>query len=198
MLVRADISLAAENPAIRADIEGKARMRPGYHRKRSNPVEKVMRPGLLSLALLIGLALIYVLTPGRSLQTADAGRMTEADQNAVVSQSNDTAEVYDGEEDQRHRECIYVPSIDDFHVIDNRHLTVSTSPRRIYLVTLWNRCTELRFAAQIAIKSTGSWTCSHSRDEILTETQRCMIDDIERVSSRDEARALVAERADSE
>lgn len=178
-------------------------MRPGYHRKRSNPVENIMRPGILSLALIIGFGITYVLSPGRSLSPAlspaQAGQMaqsTQTGQNALMAQNTGTGtnETYEGDADARHRECIYVPGIDGFKVIDNKHLTVSTSPRRIYLITLWNRCHRLKWAHQIAIKSTGSWTCSHSRDMVLTDDQRCMIDDIERVDSFDAAKALVAER----
>lgn len=104
----------------------------------------------------------------------------------------------DIKEDKRHRECIYVPGIDDFHYIDDKHLTVSTSPRRIYLVTLWNRCFDLRWSHTIAIKAYSSWTCSHSRDYVITEEHRCVIDDIERVDSIDEAERLVEERVEED
>lgn len=176
-------------------------MRPGYHRKRSNPVEKIMRPSILSLAVMIGLGFTYVLSPGHPLSPAEAGQMAQiekAGQNALIGEDTDTNNTYEGDADARHRECIYVPGIDSFNVIDNKHLTVSTSPKRMYLITLWNRCHDLRWAHQIAIKSTGSWTCSHSRDMILTEDQRCMIEDIERVESHDAAKALVAERKESD
>lgn len=176
-------------------------MRPGYHRKRSNPVERVMRPGILSLALIIGFGITYMLSPGHSLSPAIAGQMDqsgETGKSALLDESTDTGESYDGKGDARHRECIYVPGISGFNVIDNKHLTVSTSPKRIYLVTLWNRCHDLKWTHEIAVKSTGSWTCSHSRDMILTEEQRCTIDDIERVDSFDAAKALVAERNASE
>ena len=176
-------------------------MRPGFHRKRSNPFEKALRPGVLSLALIIGFGITYVLSPGRSLSPAEAGQMAqsaETGQNTLIAQSTETNETYEGDGDARHRECIYVAGINGFKVIDNKHLTVSTSPKRMYLITLWNRCHDLKWAHQIAIKSTGSWTCSHSRDMILTEDQRCMIDDIERVDTFDAAKALVAERNASE
>lgn len=102
----------------------------------------------------------------------------------------------EGADDEgRHRECIYVRSINGYRVIDDKHLTVSTSPRRIYLVTLWNRCYDLKWSHQIAIKAYSSWTCSHSRDYVITEENRCIIDNIERVSSYEEAVDLVAERA---
>ena len=176
-------------------------MRPGYHRRRTNPVEKVLRPGLLTLALLIGYGIVWLISPEPSMTLAQEmpkapiAEAGQSDQNAAVA---DTNEDYDAEKDGRHRECIYVPGINGYGVIDDKHLTVSTSPKRIYLVTLWNRCFDLRWSHQIAIKSTGSWTCSHSRDVVLTGDQRCIIENIERVGSKKEAKALVQERKDKE
>lgn len=229
-----------------------------------------MRPGLLLLALLIGFAFIYLLTPSSTVSTAMAD---QADEEYASAEEPQNPEIYDDEVDReadsdvdidstaddeiddtadinensreggqsgegnvdesdprpgddeaddgsapedapeavvedettgdageetaregRHRECIYVPGIDTFHVIDDKHLTVSTSPRRIYLVTLWNRCFDLKWSHQIAIKSYSSWTCSHSRDTIITEDSRCIIDEIERVESNEAAESIVAER----
>ena len=163
ILRRADISNTSNKPARTVGTQRNARMRPGYHRKRSNPVEKVMRPGILSLALMIGFGITYMVSPGHPLSPAEAGQMApseETGQNSLIVQGADTNNTYEGDADARHRECIYVPGIDGFKVIDNKHLTVSTSPKRIYLITLWNRCHRLKWAHQIAIKSTGSWTCS--------------------------------------
>lgn len=248
-------------------------MYPRYRRKRENPVEKAMRPGVLLLSLLIGFAIVFLFTPppsGSPVAAEGAGEdyasaeepevhdgetdqeTTEEDNSNTEdnNQVDDTAdedrgsheggnagEDYedereprpgddeddneanhetdeesdsapaatnaDGEEDaetddKRHRECIYVPGINTFHVIDDKHLTVSTSPRRIYLVTLWNRCFGLKWSHQIAIKSYSSWTCSHSRDTIITEDSRCIIDDIERVESNEAAENIVADRTDGE
>ena len=243
-------------------------MNPRYRRRGQNPVEKLMRPGLLLLALLIGFAFIYLLTPSSTVSTAMAD---QADQEYASAEDPQDPESYDDETDHeansdadgqiddtadsiegsyeereggedydddgaprpgdneaegesatetspevlaedevdedageepasegRHRECIYVPGIDTFHVIDDKHLTVSTSPRRIYLVTLWNRCFDLKWSHQIAIKSYSSWTCSHSRDTIITEDSRCIIDDIERVASHEAAESIVAERSSEE
>lgn len=246
-------------------------MNPRYRRKGQNPVEKLMRPGLLLLALLIGFTFIYLLTPTSTVSTAMAD---QADEDYASAEEPQDPEVYDDEMDRetisdddgdrstddeiddtadlnedsyedreggedydddggprpgdnetegesvpeaapgdtveeetaeddgeetasegRHRECIYVPGIDTFHVIDDKHLTVSTSPRRIYLVTLWNRCFDLKWSHQIAIKSYSSWTCSHSRDTIITEDSRCFIDEIERVESNEAAENIVAERS---
>lgn len=253
------------------DVRRNATMNPRYRRKGKNSVEKLMRPGLLLLALLIGFAFIYLLTPSSTVSTAMADQAEEeyasaeepqdpegyddeedhdansdddgdgtaddeiddtADLNEDSYEDREGGEDYDddsaprpgdneaegedatetipgvlvedevdeddGEEtasEGRHRECIYVPGINSFHVIDDKHLTVSTSPRRIYLVTLWNRCFDLKWSHQIAIKSYSSWTCSHSRDTIITEDSRCFIDEIERVESNEAAENIVAERS---
>jgi uncharacterized protein DUF6491 len=97
-------------------------------------------------------------------------------------------------QDERHLQCIYVKSIRNFHVIDDKHLTVSTSRTRIYLVSLFDRCRQLNWNHKIAIKSFSSWTCSYSRDTIIAGQDRCTIDNIERVASVAQAEELVAER----
>ena len=237
-------------------------MNPRYRGKRHNSFEKLMRPGLLLLALLIGFAFIYLLTPSPSAPPAmaertgedyasaeeplnpevykDEGEDTDDDEIGDITLTNDTtqtgetpgeagdigegyieesqprpgdneaddesdheviAEDQTGEDEGetstsegRHRECIYVPSIDSFRVIDDKHLTVSTSPRRRYLVTLRNRCYGLKWSHEIAISSFGSWTCSYSHDTVVTEDSRCFIDDIERVESFATAEQIVADR----
>lgn len=188
-------------------------MRPGYHRRRTNPVEKALRPGLLTLALLIGYGIAWMISPepstilAQEMPKAPIAEAGQTDQNAAVADDSkdydserggDSETDGDVEKDGRHRECIYVPGISGYGVIDDKHLTVSTSPKRIYLVTLWNRCHDLRWSHQIAIKSFGSWTCSHSRDVVLTGDQRCIIENIERVASTKEAKAIVQERKDKE
>lgn len=178
-------------------------MRRGYPDKRPNAVKRASRPGVLTLALLIGLGFVYLASPTSSLLPVEADEANEAlvmSSEEVTGQGEGQIEnrTYDGNSDVRHRECIHVRSINGFNVIDNKHLTVSTGPKRTYLLTLWNRCHDLRFAHQIAIKSTGSWTCSHSRDVVITDDQRCMIDDIERVESHKAAKDLVEERKQAE
>lgn len=126
---------------------------------------------------------------------AEGESATEATPEVLVEDDVDEDDEDEPAREGRHRECIYVPGIDTFHVIDDKHLTVSTSPRRVYLVTLWNRCFGLKWSHQIAIKSYSSWTCSHSRDTIITEDSRCIIDDVERVASNEAAESIVAERS---
>lgn len=131
--------------------------------------------------------------------TSDDGGEREGSGDDVVREGSEEDIVREGSDkdkdsEGRHRECIHVRSIDDFHVIDDRHITVSTSRTRVYLLTLWNRCRQLNWTHQIAIKSHGSWTCSYSKDVLLVDGDRCMIDDIERVASVDEAEEIVAER----
>lgn len=241
-----------------------------YRDRGQNPVERAMRPGVLLMALLIGFAIIFFLTPstdaplavtdGSEVELTTAGNDEDYDEDGLDEEladddpveskpvdddgvdegtadedpadnsegSGEAGEGYDDpeprpgddepaedtdpgpgddevaedeaddeedlEDEGRHRECIYVRAINNFHVIDEKHLTVSTSPRRLYLVTLWNRCHDLKWSHTIAIKAYGSWTCSHSRDYVITKENRCIIDNIERVSSIEEAEEIVAER----
>lgn len=239
------------------DLRRNATMNPRYPRKRQNSVEKLMRPGLLLLALLIGFAFIYLLTPspsappamaeqtnedyasaeeprdpedyndegdtaadeeiGETTETTETSNgagdigegyieegqprpgdneaVDESDHEAIAEDQTGEDEGEDSDSEGRHRECIYVRSIDSFRVIDDRHLTVSTSPRRRYLVTLRNRCYGLKWSNEIAISSLGSWTCSYSHDTVVTEDRRCFIDDVERVESFAAAEQIVADRA---
>lgn len=132
--------------------------------------------------------------PGDDEDDNEANHEADEESDSAPAAANPDEEEDAEADDKRHRECIYVPSINNFHVIDDKHLTVSTSPRRIYLVTLWNRCFGLKWSHQIAIKSYSSWTCSHSRDTIITEDSRCIINDIERVESKEAAENIVADR----
>lgn len=169
---------------------------------RGGLMRRMTRPGTLLLLALIGLLIVFGL--GRTsdgIQIArDSSGFERGLRDGEVSEDfyDETAEDYDDADDdpdsERRRSCIYVRSIDGFHVIDDRHITVSTGPRHIYLVTLFNRCRQLNWTHKIAIKSHGSWTCSYSKDTLLVDGDRCLIDDIEPVASVAEAEALVAER----
>lgn len=245
-------------------------MYPRYSRKRENRVERVMRPGVLLLSLLIGFTIVFLLVPDPSQSPVMADRSaedyasvdepdihddltdqqtttddtvddtldTETSDNGLVDEIEDpyqggaAGEGYDDdveprpgdneeiessedngepvadtetaseegepEDEGRHRECIYVRSMDSYHVIDDRHLTVSTGPRRMYLLTLRNRCYGLKWARTIVISSRGSWSCSNSLDTIVAGKHRCLIDDIERVGSKAEAESLVSDRANGD
>ena len=89
------------------------------------------------------------------------------------------------------RTCIHVGSINGFNPIDKRHLTVSVGANKVYLVTLANTCRELKWNNEIAIKASGTWTCSNSRDKIFVGYQKCFISNIQKVESRAKAKEMV-------
>jgi hypothetical protein len=93
----------------------------------------------------------------------------------------------------KERSCIHVSSINGFNPIDNKHLTVSVGANKTYLVTLFNRCHELKWTEQIGIHATMSWSCSNSKDHIIVDGRRCLVSDIEQVEDRDAAKVLVSE-----
>lgn len=102
----------------------------------------------------------------------------------------------DDENQDRNTECIYARNISGFNTIDDRHVLFTSGVNKKHLVTTFGRCHQLQWAETIAIKTTSSWTCSYSNDNIIyndgTGPRRCPIADITRVESMDEAREIVA------
>ena len=61
-----------------------------------------------------------------------------------------------------------------------------------FLVTLFNRCPNLRFEDTLIFKSTLWRTCSNYNDEIYTEVMRCSIKNIQALD-KDQADILIQE-----
>ena len=93
----------------------------------------------------------------------------------------------------KERSCIHVSSINGFNPIDSKHLTVSVGANKTYLVTLFNRCYDLKWTEQIGIRATMSWSCSNSKDHIIVDGRRCLISDLELVEDRAAAKSMVSE-----
>ncbi|MGF1455062.1 MAG: DUF6491 family protein [Alphaproteobacteria bacterium] len=90
--------------------------------------------------------------------------------------------------------CINVRLLRDFQVIDEEHAVFFESARRPYLVSFAGFCPELRFAVRIKTASRTGRLCGGAGERIFVGRFRCFVRTIERVSSPDHARYLVAER----
>ena len=109
-----------------------------------------------------------------------------------------------GVEDARAEErvCFNRRTVDSFEGLSDKHVVIEERGNDFYLLTMRNRCSGLEDARGIGIKDTMSRICSNSFAEIIYRDmgrmERCRIGDIERVESKEEAKALVAERQDHE
>lgn len=88
-------------------------------------------------------------------------------------------------------------NINGYSVIDDQHLVLNGGASRHYLVTLRNRCRDLRFGVQIATSFPSTTTLSSPHHEYVHAVNspiRCYIDTVEEVESLEAAEALVEDR----
>mgnify|MGYP001824854983 FL=1 len=106
----------------------------------------------------------------------------------------------EGEEiaDEEEAVCINTNMVRSFDAFNDNYVYVRQGANQHFLLTMRNRCTGLRYAQGIAFKDTTSRICSDRFGEIVYRDrsmarglQSCRIGKIERVESRDEAKALV-------
>lgn len=113
---------------------------------------------------------------------------------ATPSWAEEAEDTSDRETTSKEDSCIYVPGINGFNPIDNRHLTVGVGASKTYLLTLRHICHDLRWTEDIAYDSTLTWSCTNTKDKIIVKGFSCFIDTIEQVEDHAAAKALVAER----
>lgn len=102
-------------------------------------------------------------------------------------------------------ERIRVVGVNGYSVIDRQHLILDGIGTRYYLVTLQRTCFDLRHGMHIATSFGSTATIFNPRFEYVITggpgvsriQQRCYIETIEQVDSRDAARALVEERREA-
>lgn len=103
--------------------------------------------------------------------------------------------------DTKERVCLNVRAIRSFDAITDKYVYVNESSSKHYLLTMRNMCHNLRDAMGIAIKDTTSRVCSDGFGEIVyhdrmggRRLETCRIEEIERVESKDDAKAIVEAR----
>ena len=100
--------------------------------------------------------------------------------------------------DEEQPVCINTNMVRSFDAFNDNYVYVRQGASQHFLLTMRNRCNGLRYAQGIAFKDTTSRICSDRFGEIVYRDrsmarglQSCRIGKIERVESRDEAKALV-------
>ena len=96
--------------------------------------------------------------------------------------------------------CIRSNVVRNFDGLSDNHVFVEESSKKYFLLTTRNRCTGLRHAQAIAFKDTTNRICSGGFGEVVFRERgigptTCRIEKIERVENKDEARAIIDERA---
>ncbi|OLF72177.1 hypothetical protein AWH62_10010 [Maricaulis sp. W15] len=93
---------------------------------------------------------------------------------------------------------IRIRNVNGYAVLDRQHLVLRAGASRRYLVTLQRRCSGLRSGMHLGL-SLGRFSTIHNPrfEYVETRDDRCYFDTIEQVESNDEARTLIAARADA-
>jgi hypothetical protein len=99
------------------------------------------------------------------------------------------------------RVCFNSRAVNNFDAFTDQHVYVREGSSRHFLLTMRNRCPNLRNANGIALKDTTSRICSDGFGEIVYRDrmsrmglQTCRIGTIEVVESKDDAKAIVESR----
>lgn len=101
-------------------------------------------------------------------------------------------------EKSEERVCINIRTIRTFDALTDEYVYVKEGSSKHFLLTMRGRCHNLRNAQGIAIKDATSRVCSDGFGEIVyrdrmggRRLESCRIDSIQRVESKDDARAIV-------
>ena len=119
---------------------------------------------------------------------ASAAALTAQDETASPAATETETETRNGP--------IRIRNINGYAVLDRQHLVLRAGASRRYLVTLKRRCTGLRGSTGVGLSLDNFATIHNPHFEyVQTRQDRCYFDTIEQVDSNDEARALIAARA---
>lgn len=105
-------------------------------------------------------------------------------------------------EKSEERVCINIRTIRTFDALTDEYVYVKEGSSKHFLLTMRGRCHSLRNAQGIAIKDATSRVCSDGFGEIVyrdrmgsvRRIETCLIDTIERVESKEDAREIVEAR----
>lgn len=115
-----------------------------------------------------------------------------------IALAQDTEE--DTADEAEPRICINRNSVRTFDAISDKYVYIGEGANRHYLLTMRNQCPGLKFAQAIGLRDTTSRICSDGFGEIVyrdspgaMRMNSCRIGKIERLESRDQAKARVEE-----
>ena len=83
----------------------------------------------------------------------------------------------------------FANQVQRWQALDARHLVISVSPRRQFLLTLRSDCAGLRFADHVELSGSRSNTVYAGFDYVRVDGRQCNIETINRVS-KDEIKSL--------
>ena len=118
---------------------------------------------------------------------------------ALIGQAGAAQDETVAAEEDSERICVNTRIVRNFDAITDRYVYVKEGSDKHYLFTMRTRCHNLRDAMGIAFKqSVGSRVCGDGFAEIVyrdrfggRRLQSCAIDSIERVESKEDAKAIV-------
>lgn len=115
----------------------------------------------------------------------------------LLAASGGAAQDPSGDADPR---CVLVRGINDYNVLDDRHLLLRGGASRYYLVTTRTRCSGLRFGASVGLSFPDTARiCPPITEYLIPEDGwRCAISEIVEVDSEEGARARIEEQARAE
>ena len=99
--------------------------------------------------------------------------------------------------------CLNSNLVRNFDALSDEHIFVEERNKEFYLLTMRNRCFDLRHAHTIALKDVSSRICSDGFGEVIYRTtltgpfESCFIDTVEKVDNKNAAKELVAARQDA-
>ena len=88
------------------------------------------------------------------------------------------------------KKITHASNISAWHAVDPRHLVISLSPSKNYLLTLRRDCPSMNFAANVSV-TTSNNTIYAGFDAVTVNGQRCGISQINKLS-KSEKRALTS------
>ena len=99
-------------------------------------------------------------------------------------------------------DCFQIRRIDSWSPIDNTHILVRASRDEQYLLTLRSSCRGISRARGLALSNYMGRLCPGDFGRVTFRSsgmsERCRIEDVERVRNKDEAEAIVESRKSSD
>jgi len=95
-------------------------------------------------------------------------------------------------------DCFYIRTVNNWSAIDDEHIYIEAAGKDQYLLTMKFRCSGIRFTNAIALSNRMGRVCPNDFGRITYRdggmSASCRIDNVERVTSKEEATALVESR----
>jgi len=113
----------------------------------------------------------------------------------ATTESNETSS-------DRSDDCFYVRQINNWDAIDRDHIYVEGVGDNKFLLTMFSSCPGITFTRAIALQDSMGRMCPKDFGRIVYRDggmrQQCNIENVERVASKEAAKALVDARSEGE